>query len=130
MKKVTVLAIALALALFVSCSRSPSLTRITDRYFDLGRPEFKGEVAYETTAFVEKYWRVAGNTGFNESIARIVAALEASGYVLESKAKAGDRLTYRVETRTMEKPTWEPVAASLSIVGAHEKLLDQSTNRN
>ena len=130
MKKVTVLAIALALALFVSCSRSPSLTRITDRYFDLGRPEFKGEVAYETTAFVEKYWRVAGNTGFNESIARIVAALEASGYVLESKAKAGDRLTYRVETRTMEKPTWEPVGASLSIVGAHEKLLDQSTNRN
>ena len=130
MKKVTVLAIALALALFVSCSRSPSLTGITDRYFDLVRPEFKGEVAYETTAFVEKYWRVAGNTGFNESIARIVAALEASGYVLESKAKAGDRLTYRVETRTMEKPTWEPVAASLSIVGAHEKLLDQSTNRN
>jgi len=107
-----------------------AITNTTEKYFELVRPEFKGDVAFETTAFVEKYWRVAGNTGFNESVYRIVAKLEEEGYVLESKAKASDRLTYRIETREMDKPTWEPVDASLSIVGATEKLLDQSSNRN
>lgn len=106
------------------------MTETIDKYFELVRPEFKGDVAYKTTAFVEKYWRVPGNTGFNESVYRIVAKLEEAGYKLESKAEATDRLTYRVETREMDRPTWEPVDGSLSIMGTNEKLLDQSTNRN
>lgn len=115
---------------FLSCSNNPTITETTEKYFELVRPEFKGDVAYETTAFVEKYWRVAGNTGFNESVYRIVAKLEEAGYTLESNAKATDRLTYRVETRAMDRPTWEPVDGILSIVGTHETLLDQTTNRN
>lgn len=115
---------------FLSCSNNPTITETTEKYFKLVRPEFKGDVAYETTAFVEKYWRVAGNTGFNESVYRIVAKLEEAGYTLESNAKATDRLTYRVETRAMDRPTWEPVDGILSIVGTHETLLDQTTNRN
>lgn len=115
---------------FLSCSNNPTITETTEKYFELVRPEFKGDVAYETTEFVEKYWRVAGNTGFNESVYRIVAKLEEAGYTLESNAKATDRLTYRVETRAMDRPTWEPVDGILSIVGTHETLLDQTTNRN
>lgn len=126
--------IRLAFILFatslLSCSENPTLTQTTNKYFKLVRPEFKGDVAYETTAFVEKYWRVAGNTGFNESVHLIVAHLEEAGYVLEAKAEATDRLTYRIETREMDKPTWEPVDGSLSIVGTDEILLEQSTNRN
>jgi len=106
------------------------MTETIDKYFELVRPEFKGDVAYETTAFVEKYWRVPGNTGFNESVYRIVAKLEEAGFKLESKAEVTDRLTYRVEKREMDRPTWEPVDGSLSIVGTNETLLDQSTNRN
>lgn len=105
-------------------------TASQEKYFELVRPEFNGDVAFETTAFVEQFWRVAGNTGFNESVYRIAAKLEEAGYVLESKATPADRLSYRIETREMKKPTWEPVAASLSIVGSDEILLKQSTNRN
>jgi hypothetical protein len=130
MKNGIKLAVIIFATTLLSCSDTSTLTETTNNYFKLVRPEFKGDVAYETTAFVEKYWRVAGNTGFNESVYRIVDHLEEAGYVLEANAEATDRLTYRVEIRKMDKPTWEPVDASLSIVGTDETLLDQSTNRN
>ncbi|MBP9926910.1 MAG: M28 family peptidase [Cyclobacteriaceae bacterium] len=130
MKNGSTLAFIIFATTFLSCSRNPTMTETIDKYFELVRPEFKGDVAYETTAFVEKYWRVPGNTGFNESVYRIVAKLEEAGFKLESKAEVTDRLTYRVEKREMDRPTWEPVDGSLSIVGTNETLLDQSTNRN
>ena len=104
--------------------------QISEQYFEIIRPEFKGELAYETTAFVEQYWRVAGNTGFNKSVYWIADHLKKSGYVLESKANDTDRLTYRIETRTMKNPTWEPVSASVYIEGEKEPLLLSSSNRN
>ncbi len=104
--------------------------RIQDDYFKLVRPEFTGNVAYETTAFVEKYWRVAGNTGFNESVHYLASELEKAGYVPEAQATEKDRLTYRIEKRPMEDPTWEPVDASATIVGEEMPFLKYSTNRN
>ncbi|GAA0878609.1 DUF4910 domain-containing protein [Algoriphagus jejuensis] len=115
---------------YISFAQKAPLAKITDPYFKLIRPEFKGDVAYETVAFVEQYWRIAGNTGFNETVYRIAEKLETAGYVLEEKAKAADRFTYRIETRTMDRPTWEPVSASLKIVGSEEFLLSSETNRN
>jgi hypothetical protein len=106
------------------------LQKITDPYFKLVRPEFKGDLAYESVAFVEQYWRVAGNTGFNNSVGLIAEKLEAAGYVLEEKASASDRLTYRIETREMSRPTWEPVSSSLKIIGQEGNLLSSETNRN
>ncbi|MGY0391127.1 M28 family peptidase [Bizionia sp. KMM 8389] len=91
---------------------------------------FTGDLAYETTAFVEKYWRVVGNTGFNESIFFIAKKLEAAGYVLEEKAKPETRLTYRIEKRELKNPTWEIVDAEVRINGESKPLLAQETNRN
>ncbi len=102
----------------------------TEEYFELVRPLFTGELAYETVDFVEKYWRVAGNTGFNKTVYRIAEKLEKAGYVLEENATQNDRLTYRIEKRTMENPTWEPVDASMSIIGQDTALLKYTTNRN
>lgn len=99
-------------------------------YFDLVRPAYSGDLAYETVGFVEKYWRVAGNTGFNETVYLIAAKLEKAGYVLEKNAKAEDRFTYRIETRKMNLPTWEPIDSHLSIVGESKPLLQFSSNRN
>ncbi|MDP5062771.1 MAG: M28 family peptidase, partial [Maribacter sp.] len=99
-------------------------------YFDIVRPEFTGQLAYETTDFVEDYWRVVGNTGFNKTIYLIVDSLRASGYVVEGKAKDSDRLTYRIEKRKMTHQTWEPVSASLQIIGNDKPLLLSETNRN
>lgn len=106
------------------------LQKLTDPYFKLVRPEFKGDLAYETVAFVEQYWRIAGNTGFNNTVHRIAEKLEAAGYILEEKATDSDRFTYRIETREMNRPTWEPVSSSLKIVGSDEILLSSETNRN
>ena len=102
----------------------------TEAYFDLFRPLYTGELAFETVDFVEKYWRVPGNTGFNKTVYKIAEELEVAGYVLEEKATADNRMTYRIEKRAMENFTWEPVAASLTIVGQDTMLLKYSTNRN
>ena len=91
---------------------------------------FTGDLAYETTAFVEQYWRVVGNTGFNKSINFIAKHLEAAGFVLEEKASASNRLTYRIEKRALKHPTWEIIDAKVSFSGQEKPLLTQATNRN
>ncbi|WP_240531734.1 M28 family peptidase [Maribacter sp. 4G9] len=101
-----------------------------NHYFKIVRPAFDGALAYNTTEFVAQYWRVPGNTGFNKSVDWIATELKKVGYVLESEAQSTDRLTYRIESRPMDKPTWEPVSARLDIVGESTPLLVSSKNRN
>jgi len=130
MKIIASLPFLLLLLSTLSFAQNAPLQKLTDPYFKLVRPEFKGDLAYETVAFVEKYWRVAGNTGFNNTVYRITEKLEAAGYILEEKTTASDRFTYRIETREMSRPTWEPVSSSLKIVGSADNLLSSETNRN
>jgi len=99
-------------------------------YFDLIRPAFSGQNAYDQTAFMDRYFRWPGNTGFNASIRRVEATLKSAGYVEESAAKAGDVLTYRIEHRPMRTPAWEPVDASVAIDGGRDTVLAFATNRN
>ncbi len=99
-------------------------------YFEILRSEFNGDIAYQTTSFVEQYWRIVGNTGFNETIYKIASDLEDAGFVIEERAKKDDRFVYRIEKRPLQDPTWEPVNASLSVVGIDEPLLRFETNRN
>lgn len=112
----------------IGCSQD--LEKNNTDYFELIRPQFTGELAYKTTAFVEQYWRVAGNTGFNNTVDWLAQHLEKVGYVLETNASEEDRLTYRIEKRPMKYPTWEPVSASLQISGKNKILLKSETNRN
>lgn len=118
------------LLLFFNCARQEKVALGTADYFELIRSEFTGETAYETTAFVEQFWRVVGNEGFNKSIYRIQTELEKAGYVMESKADSTDRLVYRIEKRILKNPTWEPVDGSLSIIGNKTPLLQFTSNRN
>ena len=39
---------------------------------------------------------------------------------MEESEAGNARLTYRMETREMARPTWDPIHASLSIVGSAE----------
>lgn len=114
----------------LGCSQVEETPPKSQEYFDIIRPAFTGDLAYKTTDYVAKYWRVAGNTGFNKSVYWIAEHLEKAGYVLEEKATADDRLTYRIETREMDHPTWEPVSAALQIVGGKTPLLISESNRN
>lgn len=130
MKIKAIVSVFLFILSISSFAQNAPLQKVTDPYFKLVRPEFKGDLAYETVGFVEQYWRIAGNTGFNNTVYRIAEKLEAAGYVLEEKATDSDRFTYRIETREMRQPTWEPVSASLKIVGATENILSSETSRN
>ena len=100
------------------------------RYFDLVRPLFSADKAYDQVAFMDRYFRWPGNTGFNASIHRVEETLKAAGYVEELKAPAGSALTYRIEHRPLRQPAWEPVDASVTIIGEDQPLLSFATNRN
>lgn len=100
------------------------------RYFGLVRGEYSGDRARQTVAFVEQYFRIPGNTGFNASIDSVVGVLRGAGYVDASRAAPGDRLVYRVERYPMSGPTWEPEDGSLAIVGQSAPVLRFATNRN
>ncbi|MDF4201565.1 M28 family peptidase [Maribacter sp. SA7] len=118
----------LCLSFLTGCSQHTEEKQVD--YFNLVRPEFTGKLAYETTDFVEDYWRVVGNTGFDKTIYLIADSLQAAGYILEEKAKESDRFTYRIEKRAMTHKTWEPISASLQIVGQDTPLLLSKSNHN
>ncbi|MCL5246402.1 M28 family metallopeptidase [Cellulophaga sp. 20_2_10] len=136
------IASVLILVAIVSCkTKSTNTTVLTGQntvennladtdYTEIITTEFTGELAYSTTAFVEKYWRVVGNTGFNASIHKIAKSLEKAGYVLQEKADENTILTYRIEERPLENPTWESIDATLTIKGDDLPLLQNSTNSN
>ena len=101
-----------------------------ERSFALVRPTFSGDRARDVVAFMEQYFRLPGNTGFNASIHHVEEILKAAGYVDQSRAMPTTRLTYRIERRPMSRLTWEPVDASLTILGEDEPVLRWTTNRN
>ncbi len=103
---------------------------LIQKYFAEVRAGFQEQNAYNTVAYVEKRWRLAGNSGFNESIFYVENILKSAGYVNETEAKPTDRLTYRIEKRPMNRQAWEPIDAKVEIVGEAEPLLEFKTNRN
>ncbi|MFC3560665.1 M28 family peptidase [Pedobacter jamesrossensis] len=98
--------------------------------FKLTRPGFKEQNAFATTAFVEKYFRLPGNTGFNASIHHVEDILKKAGFVEQKQNEFEAPLTYRIEKRAMKNKTWEPVNANIDIVGESQPLISFKTNRN
>lgn len=98
--------------------------------FKLTRAGFKEKNAFETTKFVEQYFRVPGNTGFNASIHYVENILRQAGFVEQKGNELETPLTYRIEKRAMKQATWEPLAASIGIIGEPMPLLSFQTNRN
>jgi aminopeptidase YwaD len=100
------------------------------KYFKLLQKAFNEQNAYNTVWYVEQRWRLAGNTGFNESIFYVEKILQQAGFKKEINNEAESRLSYRIEKRPMKRVTWEPVNAQLYIAGEKEPLLQFKTNRN
>ena len=115
----------------ISCTKETKFVSLNPaNYSDLINQEFSGDLAYETTSFVEKYWRVVGNTGFNKSVYKIAEELEKAGFVKEENATSEEKFTYRIEKRSLKNPTWESVNAIVKIEGENDLLLQHATNRN
>ncbi len=122
----------LALVLTIAFSlpmQAQKASKKTDRYLELVRSAYKGQNAYNTTAYVSELWRSPGNADFDSSIYYVQKILEKAGYQKESEAPNA-RLTYRLEHYPLRTPAWEPVDAKLSIAGAKTPLLQFRTNRN
>ncbi|KLT65228.1 M28 family peptidase [Pedobacter sp. BMA] len=102
----------------------------TDSYFKLTRDGFNEKQAYNTTAYVEKFFRVPGNTGFNASIHYVEQILKNAGFAKQKLNESEGVLTYRIEKRPMKNNTWEPVDARIDIEGNPEPLISFQTNRN
>ena len=118
-------------ALFIATLSFGQPSAGTDTYyFNRIRPLFAGKQAYDVTGDVEKYFRLAGNTGFDKSIRLVESHLLRAGFQLESHAKPTDRLVYRVEKRPMEQLAWEPVEAEIKMEGESTPLLKFASNRN
>jgi len=100
------------------------------QYFKLTRAGFNEKNAYTTTAFVEQFFRLPGNKGFDTSIYRIEEILKKAGYVLQVDDEFEAPLTYRIEKRKMKNDAWEPVDANISIIGEKLPLQSFKNNRN
>ena len=100
------------------------------KYFELLHEHFNAQNAFNTVGFVEQYFRLAGNNGFNESIFYVEKILQQAGFKKEEKGESDYTLTYRVEKRPLRRPTWEPVDAQLYMEGEDTPLLEFKTNRN
>lgn len=124
------LAVALLAAATAAHAQQPDSPDAVKRLFSLVRPVFDGRRAYDQTAFMDGYFRWPGNTGFNASIRRVEQTLKDAGYVEQSKAGPTDVLTYRIEHRPIRTPAWDPVDASVAIVGEKLPVLSFATNRN
>ena len=92
--------------------------------------EISGDRARATVAFVEQFFRLPGNRGFDLSIDTVAGLLDAAGYIREERATPADRFVYRIESRPMQAPAWTPTAASLTLGGRSAPLLQFATNRN
>lgn len=99
-------------------------------YFKLTRAGFNEKNAYATTAFVEQFFRLPGNKGFDESIYKVEEILKKAGYVKQDQNEFEAPLTYRIEKRAMKRDAWEPVDANITIVGESTLLQAFKTNRN
>src|SRR5437879_8069737 len=99
-----VLAAAIAASATNLHAQRPDTPPAVKKYFELVRPVFDGQRAFDQTAFMDQYFRWPGNTGFNASIRRVEETLKTAGYVEQSLAKPGDVLTYRIEHRPLRTP--------------------------
>lgn len=99
-------------------------------YFNLTRNGFVKENAFNTTAFVEQFFRLPGNKGFDASIHHVENILKKAGYVKEQKDEFEAPLTYRIEKRPMKNNAWEPINASITFTGTTDTLQAFRTNRN
>ncbi|NNM06237.1 MAG: M28 family peptidase [Gemmatimonadetes bacterium] len=107
----------------------PAPPPVLRAYQGLAQEIVSGDGARAMVDFMDPSYRVPGNRAYNSAIQEVARALEAAGYAEESEAEEA-RLTYRIETREMSRPAWDPIQASLGIVGRERPLMTLETNIN
>lgn len=121
--------IATLLAVIVASrteAQPPALAPITNAV----HTGIDGARAFTTVEYVQRFFRLPGNRGFDAGLDTVAALLRTAGYVREDSAPANARLVYRIESRPMATPAWTPVDARLTVVGQNAPLQTFATNLN
>ncbi len=109
------------------------LQQRADLYEVLART-FDDQRALATTDYVQGFFRVPGNRGFDASLEKVASILREAGYRRLAEPPAADGLAgerlYWFEERPMEGPAWDPEHASLRIAGVPGPLLSWPENFN
>jgi hypothetical protein len=97
------------------------LPRQADTTYRALAARFQPAQAMEIVTFMDRYWRLAGNTGFNASIDRLKSGLAAAGFQ-EGRADTAPGGARGARLWVEEYPNggngWEPVRAEMTIVEA------------
>lgn len=105
---------------------SPAMAPITRAVFS----GIDGDRAFRTVDYVQRYFRLPGNRGFDLAIDTVASLLRVAGYVDEATAPPSARLVYRIESRPMRDLAWTPEGASITIVGQSAPLQSWPQNLN
>ena len=89
-----------------------------------------GDRAFRTVDYVQRYFRLPGNRGFDLAIDTVASLLRVAGYVEEATAPSSAHLVYRIESRPMRDLAWTPEGASITIVGQSAPLQAWPQNLN
>ncbi len=115
---------------FSHSSTPPFLHSSTaDRAYSVLSTRFDEKAAMDIVRFMDQYWRIAGNPGFNASIDEIRRRLIADGFAAEDSADA--RAFTRVDEFPAATPGWDYTVGTLAIQGrgAPEVVLSRERDR-
>jgi hypothetical protein len=98
-------------------ARSPTIPPGAERAYNELKGRVDGTPAIELVRFMDRYWRISGNPGFNASVDRIRDVLKASG------------LGPRIEEFASRGRGWEYSTGTVSFADTGEVLLSRERDR-
>jgi len=110
-------AAALGIQVPASGQPSPPIPQGAERAYTALKDRVDGAAAMEVVRFMDQFWRISGNPGFNASIDRIRDGLQAAG------------IANRVEAFTPRGRGWDYQAGTVSFADTGEVLLSRERDR-
>ncbi|WP_411278587.1 M28 family peptidase [Gemmatimonas sp.] len=110
----------------IPAAMSPAMAPITRAV----SAAISGKRAFRTVDYVQRFFRLPGNRGFDLAIDTVASLLRVAGYIDEARAPASARLVYRIESRPMRDMAWTPEGASITIIGQQTALQSWPANLN
>jgi hypothetical protein len=113
---------------------APPLPSSAERAYREVSARFDAAAAFPIVEFMQQYWRIAGNPGFNASIDRIRDLLVRDGFVLAgsqttSPGSAGDGAVVRVEETASPVRGWDYRTGTVAFADGGEPLLSRERDR-
>lgn len=96
----------------------PVLPPVAERAYRAVESRFDRAAAMDVVAFMQQYWRIAGNPGFNASIDHIRDRLQAAGLP-----------TIRVDEFPNSGPGWDYSRGTVTLAGEAEPVLSKERDR-